>query len=109
MQLYDLTDEGVALMRSLDLRQMRGEPGLFGSFGFNEWAGVGEAKPQGVMHEIGHSYWGAFPISSFPDLTWDKPSGSQLSPALEQYYADKRKTYPPDIEREAGKEYKFRV
>lgn len=28
---------------------------------------------------------------------------------LEQYYADKRKTYPPDIEREAGKEYKFRV
>ena len=88
MQLYDLTDEGVALMRSLDLRQMRGEPGFFGSFGFNEWAGVGEAKPQGVMHEIGHSYWGAFPISSFPDLTWDKPSGSQLSPAMEQYHAD---------------------
>ena len=28
---------------------------------------------------------------------------------LEQYYADKRKTYPPDIEREAGKEYIFRV
>jgi len=28
---------------------------------------------------------------------------------LEHYYADKRKTYPPDIEREAGKEYVFRV
>jgi len=28
---------------------------------------------------------------------------------LDQYYADKRKTYPPDIEREAGKEYVFRV
>jgi len=28
---------------------------------------------------------------------------------LDQYYADKRKTYPPDIEREAGREYKFRV
>ena len=26
-----------------------------------------------------------------------------------QYYADKRKNYPPDIEREAGKQYKFRV
>jgi hypothetical protein len=26
-----------------------------------------------------------------------------------QYYADKRRNYPPDIEREAGKEYVFRV
>lgn len=26
-----------------------------------------------------------------------------------RYYADKRKNYPPDIEREAGKEYVFRV
>ncbi|MCC7017654.1 MAG: phytanoyl-CoA dioxygenase family protein [Rhodospirillales bacterium] len=26
-----------------------------------------------------------------------------------QYYADKRKSYPPDIEREPGKEYVFRV
>lgn len=28
---------------------------------------------------------------------------------LKQYYADKRKTYPPDIEREAGREYVYRV
>ena len=27
----------------------------------------------------------------------------------EQYYADKRKSYPPDIEREDGKEYAYRV
>ena len=27
----------------------------------------------------------------------------------EQYYADKRKSYPPDFERQAGKVYKFRV
>ncbi|MGC1302169.1 MAG: phytanoyl-CoA dioxygenase family protein [Caulobacteraceae bacterium] len=26
-----------------------------------------------------------------------------------QYYADKRKSFPPDIEREAGREYRFRV
>jgi hypothetical protein len=26
-----------------------------------------------------------------------------------QYYADKRASYPPDIEREAGKEYRYRV
>ena len=28
---------------------------------------------------------------------------------LRQYYADKRQSYPPDIEREAGREYRFRV
>jgi hypothetical protein len=26
-----------------------------------------------------------------------------------RYYADKRESYPPDCEREAGKEYVFRV
>jgi hypothetical protein len=26
-----------------------------------------------------------------------------------RYYADKRKSYPPDCEREAGKEYVYRV
>ncbi len=88
IQLYDLSDEGIALLQSLDLRQMRGEPGFFGSYGFKKWAGVGEAKPQGVMHEIGHSYWGAFPISGFPDLSWDKPSGNELSPAMEKYHED---------------------
>ncbi len=28
---------------------------------------------------------------------------------LRQYYADKRESYPPDIEREAGKDYRYRV
>lgn len=28
---------------------------------------------------------------------------------LRQYYADKRKSYPPDVEREAGREYRYRV
>lgn len=28
---------------------------------------------------------------------------------IDAYYADKRKTYPPDIEREVGKEYVFKV
>lgn len=54
--LYELTDEGAALLRSLDLRQMRSEPGFFGSYGFHGWAGVGEAKPIPVMHELSHSY-----------------------------------------------------
>ena len=28
---------------------------------------------------------------------------------LVQYYADKHKSYPPDIDRDAGKKYVFRV
>lgn len=34
-----------------------------------------------------------------------KSAGDQLA----RYYADKRRSYPPDIEREAGKSYVFRV
>jgi len=87
-RFYDLTDAGVALLRSLDLRQMRGEPGFFGSFGFQDWAGVGEAKPIGVIHELGHSYWGGFPVQGFPQLSWDTPRGRQLSSAMESYHDD---------------------
>ena len=75
-------------MRSLDVRQMRGEPGFFGSYGFQKWAGVGESKPIGVMHELGHSYWGGFPVTGFPDLTWNARPGHDLAPALERYHAD---------------------
>ena len=87
-QLYALTDSGVALMRSLDFRQMRGDPGFFGSYGFKKWAGVGEAKPIGVIHEISHSYWGGFPVQGMPDLSWEPPQGEALSPAIERYHAD---------------------
>jgi len=85
--LYDLTDAGAALVRSLDLRQMQGDPGFFGSYGFKEWAGVGEAKPTGVLHELSHSYWGGFPVEGFPQLNWDTPSGG-LSSAMQRYHAD---------------------
>ena len=88
VRLYDFTEGGVALLRSLDLRQMRGEPGFFGSFGFKKWAGVGEAKPIGVIHELGHSYWGGFPIERAPELTWDAGPGGELSPAMQRYHAD---------------------
>ena len=86
--LYGLSEEGAALVGSLDLRQTRGDPGFFGSYGFNSWAGVGEAKPIGVMHELGHSYWGGFPIEGSPELSWERPSSQELSPALQSYHAD---------------------
>ena len=98
INLYDFTESGIALLRSLDLRQMRGEPGFFGSFGFYKWAGVGEAKPIGVMHEIGHSYWGGFPIQGITELSWETPEGEALSPAMKRYHADilSFMSQPPD-------------
>jgi len=84
---YDLTDAGAALVRSLDLRQMRGDPGFFGSFGFKKYAGVGEAKPIGVIHELSHSYYGGFPVEGFSQLNWDTPSGG-ISSALQRYHSD---------------------
>lgn len=86
--LYQPTEAGEALLRSLDLRQMEGEPGFFGSYGFDKWAGVGEAKPIGVIHELGHSYWGGFPVEGRPDLSWDMPDGVEFSPAIESYHRD---------------------
>jgi len=96
--LYQPTKAGEALLRSLDLRQMEGEPGFFGSYGFTEWAGVGEASPIGVAHELGHSYWGGFKVAGRPDLSWAIPSGSTLAPALESYHQDVLTfiTQPPD-------------
>ena len=86
--LYQPTEAGEALLRSLDLRQMEGEPGFFGSYGFTEWAGVGEASPIGVIHEFGHSYWGGFPIDGLPSLSWAVTSTGNRSPAMEQYHQD---------------------
>ncbi|MCH7735911.1 MAG: hypothetical protein IH872_00765 [Chloroflexi bacterium] len=86
--LYQPTIAGQALLRSLDLRQMEGEPGFFGSFGFTEWAGVGEASPIGVIHELSHSYWGGFPVEGRPELSWDIPEGGGLSTAMESYHRD---------------------
>ena len=96
--LYDLTAEGAALLRSLDLRQMRGEPGFFGSYGFHGWAGVGEAKPIPVIHELSHSYWGGFPVEGRPDLSWEWPTDGGHPQALEQYHADALvfMSQPPD-------------
>ena len=86
--LYQPTRAGEALLRSLDLRQMEGDPGFFGSYGFSEWAGVGEASPIGAMHELGHSYWGGFPVEGRPDISWDIPADGSLSTAMESYQRD---------------------
>ena len=96
--LYDVSDEGRDLFDRLDVRQMRGEPGFFGSYGYKSWTGVGEAKPSTIMHELGHAYWGAFPVTGFPELTWEKAEGQTLSPAMERYHEDVLRfmRQPPD-------------
>ncbi len=86
--LYRPTPDGEALLRSLDLRQMKGEPGFFGSYGFDEWAGVGEAKPVPTMHELMHSYWGGFPVIGRPELGWQRQDGEDIAPALASYHRD---------------------
>ena len=86
--LYSPTPAGEALLRSLDLRQMKGEPGFFGSYGFDEWAGVGEAKPAPTMHELMHSYWGGFPVVGRPELGWQRQDGEDIAPALAAYHRD---------------------
>ena len=50
--------------------------------------GVGEAKPIGVMHELGHSYWGGFPVIGRPELGWEKANGAEVAPALASYHQD---------------------
>lgn len=39
-------------------------------------------------------------------ITYNKASEGDCR---EQYYADKRRNYPPDVEREPGKDYRFKV
>ena len=97
-QLYNITPEGSRMLASLDVRHMTGQPAWFGSTGFEGFAGLGQAKPTTVAHEMGHSYWGAFPVSGSPSLTWETPLGQSLSPALAQYRSDLQTfmLQPPD-------------
>ena len=85
--LYHITEEGREALLGLDVRQMRGEPGFFGSYGYKDWTGLGEAKPIQVIHELNHAYWGAFPIPGSPQLSWDTPPG-RVSSAMQRYHND---------------------
>ena len=86
------------MLSSLDVRQMVGQPAWAGSTGFQGFAGIGQATPTTVAHELGHSYWGAFPVTGRPDLSWDIPSGESIAPAIAQYQNDLQifMLQPPD-------------
>ena len=74
-------------MDGYDFRQMVGRPAWYGSHGAAGWAGAGEANPRIVLHELSHSWWGAFPVEGRPDLTWERADG-EISTALSQFHAD---------------------
>jgi hypothetical protein len=92
--IWGFTADGIGWQNSYDFRQMRGQPAWFGSTGSKGWAGAGQAVPRSVMHELGHSYWGAFPVEGRPDLI----PGSDVQEILESYQADLLKfmQQPPD-------------
>ena len=98
VSLYGITPDGAEAIQALDVRWMRDQPGFFGSYGYKSWTGVGEARPIGVMHELSHAYWGLFPVSGFPRLSWDVPEGEGISPAMEKYHGDMLEfmRQPPD-------------
>jgi hypothetical protein len=86
--VYSFTPQGQLFLEEHDLRQMKGQPGWFGSFGYGEWTGVGEARPGPIAHELGHAYWGAFEVSGRPDLSWTQPGPGNSSSAMSQFHQD---------------------
>ena len=95
--IWGFTSDGAEWQDSYDLRQMRGQPAWFGSTGFEGWAGAGQAIPHSVMHELGHSYWGQFPVDGRPDLVPGPEEGPVLS--IQLAYRDDLLTFmrqPPD-------------
>ena len=95
-QIYGFTVTGESWIDGYDFRQMPDQPAWFGSNGYASWAGAGEATPRSILHELGHSYWGAFAVDRHPELTWESEAGT--SPALQAYRDDLRAfiTQPPD-------------
>ncbi len=95
-RIFAFTPAGEEWIDGYDLRQMAEQPAWFGSFGYGSWAGAGEAVPRSVLHEISHSYWGAFSVEDSADLSWDISDGT--AQALLQYREQLRlfMLQPPD-------------
>ncbi len=96
--LFNITSEGREVVEALDFRQMEGWPAWYGSTGYRGFTGVGQARPDAVAHELGHSYWGSFPVTGHPELSWDAAPGANLSTAMARYHDDLHRfmLQPPD-------------
>ncbi len=96
--LFNITAEGRDVIASLDVRQMEGQPAWYGSTGYRGFTGVGQARPDVVAHELGHAYWGAFPVTGHPELSWEAAEGETIPSAMARYHEDLRRfmLQPPD-------------
>ncbi len=96
--LFNITPEGRDVIASLDVRQMEGQPAWYGSTGYRGFTGVGQARPDVVAHELGHAYWGAFPVTGHPELSWEAAEGETIPSAMARYHEDLRRfmLQPPD-------------
>ena len=61
LSLYEFTDEGREAILGMRVHHVLGRPGWSGSTGYQNWLAIGQARPSPVVHEISHSFWGAFP------------------------------------------------
>lgn len=96
--IWSFTDAGQDWLESYDLRQMKAQPTWFGSHGVDGWAGVGQAIPRQVLHELSHSYWGAFQVTGRPEISWDAsgPDAVSEGKALLRSDLDAFMRQPPD-------------
>ena len=96
--LFNITPEGREVIASLDVRRMEGQPAWYGSTGYRGFTGMGQARPDIVAHELGHAYWGAFPVTGHPELSWEVAEGETIPSAMARYHEDLRRfmLQPPD-------------
>ncbi|MEE9285200.1 MAG: hypothetical protein V3V35_05660, partial [Dehalococcoidia bacterium] len=88
LRFYDFTEGATEAIRRLRVHHVLGRPGWFGSAGYQNWIGVGQARPSSIVQEISHSLWGPFPVVGRPDLGWDTRPGEQVSPGLQAQRRD---------------------
>lgn len=96
--IWGFSEAGRRWLETYDLRQMIAQPSWYGSGGYKGWAGAGQAVPRLVMHELSHSFWGAFGVQGVPALSWAPGSNGSPSEGIARYRADLETfmTQPPD-------------
>ncbi len=82
LDLYSFTDGGEEAIRRMRVLHMLGRPGWFGSTGYQNFVGIGTSRPSSIVHELSHTFWGAFPVEGRPELSFTAPSPQELSTGI---------------------------
>ncbi len=99
LALYHFSPEGASALRDIRVHHVLGRPGWFGSTGHGHWVGIGSAQPISIVHELSHSFWGAFPVSGRPELSWELGPSGEVSPGIHALRKDLERflAEPPDL------------